>query len=239
VRLHQPYQFFTAGDIEWKLGKAPSHLANRFEVLEHFRHCLDVIKQRCELHTMFESAYEYHEEASDEQGAPMACIHVTDAQGQQITVSTKRFVKALGFNAWPHKPLAVSSDQVHSTTPESWDYMGEAMAADQNPIYIIGGGKTGVDAAYHAAKRYPGRDIHLIAGSGTSFFNREATFPTGAKRYTGGTSLLGTMADVALHYDGENEKDVYEYFVERHGLAFEGIETNGFWAIITGGKACH
>ncbi|MEM6430682.1 MAG: NAD(P)-binding protein [Deinococcota bacterium] len=226
VRLHQPYQSFTAGDIEWKLGKDPAHLANRFEVLEHLRHCLEVIRQRCELHTMFGSAYERHEEAVDEQGAPMARVYV-NAHGQRVELSTKRFIKALGFNAQPHKPLAVSTDKVRSITPESWDYLGEAMTADQKPIYIIGGGKTGADAAYHAAKRYPGRAIHMISGSGNSFFNRDKIFPTGAKRYVSGTSIIGTIIDLALHYDGINEREVYEYSVERYGLAFEGIETSG------------
>ncbi|MEM7735563.1 MAG: NAD(P)-binding protein [Deinococcota bacterium] len=225
VHLHQPYQSFTAGNIEWKLGKNPSHLANRFEVLEHLRHCLEVISQRCELHTMFAADYEGHEEAFDEQGSPMARVHV-NVRGHQFEVSTKRFIKAIGFNAQPQEPLALSSDQVRSVTPESWEYMGESMNADSKPIYVVGGGKTGVDAAYEAAKRYPGRAIHLIAGSGVSFFNRATTFTTGIKRYTSGTSLLGTIIDLALRYDGQNEQDVYEHFVKRHGLAFEGIETN-------------
>lgn len=227
VRLHQPYQFFTVGDIKWQLGKEPSHLASRFEVLEHFRHCLDIIAQRCNLHVMFGTSYERHEEAVDKDGTAMARVQVTDESGRRVKISSKRFVKALGFNAWFHEPLEVSSKQVHSVTPESWDFMGEKMSKDAQSIYIIGGGKTGADAAYQAAKRYPGRDIHMIAGGGTSFFNRDKAFPTGTQRYTGGTPIFSVMTDLALRYGGENEQEVYDYFTEQYGLTFEGIETNG------------
>lgn len=47
VRLHQPHGLFTAGNIKWTLGRERSYLATKPEVLDHFDHCLDVIKQRC------------------------------------------------------------------------------------------------------------------------------------------------------------------------------------------------
>jgi cation diffusion facilitator CzcD-associated flavoprotein CzcO len=46
VRLHQPHGAFTAGNIKWTLGHDRSHLATKGEVLDHFEHCLNVIKQR-------------------------------------------------------------------------------------------------------------------------------------------------------------------------------------------------
>jgi cation diffusion facilitator CzcD-associated flavoprotein CzcO len=44
VRLHQPHPMFTAGNIEWTLGRDRSYLATKGEVLDHFQHCLNVIK---------------------------------------------------------------------------------------------------------------------------------------------------------------------------------------------------
>src|SRR6516165_6121394 len=46
VRLHQPHPMFTAGNIEWTLGKDRSYLATKGEVLDHFQHCVDVIRER-------------------------------------------------------------------------------------------------------------------------------------------------------------------------------------------------
>ena len=37
VRLHQPHGMFTAGNIEWTLGREPSYLATKAEVLDHLR----------------------------------------------------------------------------------------------------------------------------------------------------------------------------------------------------------
>src|SRR6266404_2317806 len=52
VRLHQPHPMFTAGNIEWTLGKDRSYLATKDEVLDHFEHCLNVIRQRVEVHEL-------------------------------------------------------------------------------------------------------------------------------------------------------------------------------------------
>ena len=63
VRLHQPHPFFTAGDIKWTLGAKPSHLATKDEVLDHFEHCLDVVKERVQLTTYFGAEFESHHES--------------------------------------------------------------------------------------------------------------------------------------------------------------------------------
>ena len=46
VRLHQPHPFFTAADIKWTLDADRSYLATKDEVLDHFSHCVDVVKGR-------------------------------------------------------------------------------------------------------------------------------------------------------------------------------------------------
>ena len=42
---HQPHLMFTAGNVKWTLGRDRSYLATKGEVLDHFEHCLNVIKQ--------------------------------------------------------------------------------------------------------------------------------------------------------------------------------------------------
>src|SRR3954451_16958316 len=51
VRLHQPHAFFTVGDIRWPQRLRREHLATKTEVLEHLRHCLDVVAGRTRLDT--------------------------------------------------------------------------------------------------------------------------------------------------------------------------------------------
>jgi hypothetical protein len=44
--IDSSHPMFTAGNIEWTPGKHRSYLATKSEVLDHFEHCLRVIKQR-------------------------------------------------------------------------------------------------------------------------------------------------------------------------------------------------
>ena len=62
VRLHQPYQLFTAGNIKWTLGKERSYLATKPEILDHLQHCLDVISRRMDVDERFGWDYVSHEE---------------------------------------------------------------------------------------------------------------------------------------------------------------------------------
>jgi hypothetical protein len=224
VRLHQPYELFTVGDIPWKLGKDRSHLADRFEVLEHFRYCRDLMADRVDLEERYGHAYVGHREVVDPEIGAFAEVSLTTPDGAPLTVRTKRFVLAIGLNAPRATPLVLSSDRVRSATPESWGFLGEEMAADDAPIYVIGGGKTGTDAVYHAAKRYPGRRIVLLAGGGTAFFNRDRSFPNGLRRYVGGERVLGILAEIATRCDGDNQTEVFEWFVDRYGLTLDGID---------------
>lgn len=220
VRLHQPYSFFTVGDIPWELGREPSHLADRFEVLEHMRHCFKLTRERVDLHEWYGCSYLEHREELSEQG-PLAVITATAADGERLEVRAHRFIKALGFNAWPDQPLSFASDQVRSITPESWDFFGPEMSADDAPIYIIGGGKTGVDAAYHAVKRYPGRKVVMMCASGTSFLNRDMLFPAEPEGKFKSPMMFDVMSDLANMFDGNNEDEVYDYFVKTYGMEFE------------------
>ena len=64
VRLHQPHPMFTAGNIKWILGRDRAYLASKSEVLDHFAHCLDVIKQRVRVDEFFGWEVESHAEAT-------------------------------------------------------------------------------------------------------------------------------------------------------------------------------
>src|SRR5271163_5259951 len=140
VRLHQPHPMFTAGNIEWTLGRDRAYLATKGEVLDHFEHCLDVIKQRVQVDELFGWAMEY-----DEQTDGIVRITCRSSDGQVLVIEAKRLIKAYGFRVIPLDPLEVSSQRVQSVSPDFCDVRTDGMRDSDTPVWIIGGGKTAMD----------------------------------------------------------------------------------------------
>jgi cation diffusion facilitator CzcD-associated flavoprotein CzcO len=174
VRLHQPHSMFTAGNIEWTLRQDRSYLATKGEVLDHFEHCLNVIKQRVRVDELFGWAMETCEETSGK-------VRVTcrSSTGRVLVVEAKRLIKAYGFGVVPNDPLEISSERVVSVSPDFCDMRQGEMAETDTPVWIIGGGKTAMDTAHALITEYPGREVNLVAGSGTYFTNRDRVLPVG------------------------------------------------------------
>jgi hypothetical protein len=107
VRLHQPHPMFTAGNIEWTLCRDRSYLATKGEVLDHFQHCLDVIKQRVRVDEFFGWEVESHDESDG-----IVRISCRSSEGKRVVVEAKRFIKAYGFQAKPNEPLETSSARI-------------------------------------------------------------------------------------------------------------------------------
>ena len=99
VRLHQPHPMFTAGNIEWTLGQDRSYLATKGEVLDHFEHCLDVMKQRVQVNALFGWALESHDEADG-----IVRITCRSSDGQRLVIEAKRLIKAYGVRVVPNEP---------------------------------------------------------------------------------------------------------------------------------------
>src|ERR1043165_4551286 len=88
VRLHQPHPMFTAGNIKWTIGRERSYLATKSEVLDHFQHCLDVIKQQVSVEEFL--GYEL---LSDEEVDGIVRITCRSADGKPLIVESKRLIK--------------------------------------------------------------------------------------------------------------------------------------------------
>ncbi len=213
VRLHQPHGNFTAGNVKWTLGAAPSHLATKTEVLSHLQHCLDIARKRVDLEEQFGWEYVSHEEVD-------GLVHVTfrAADGRIEQVRTKRLIKAFGHQVTTNPPLELSSNQVRSTTPELLDVQSAAIREDDAPFWIIGSGKTAMDTAYLLINEFPGREVNLVAGPGTFFARRDTFFPTGARRWWAGTPINTMSRQVAQRFDGTNEDEVREWFRPTYGI---------------------
>jgi thioredoxin reductase len=211
VRLHQPHPMFTAGDIEWKLGADRSYLATKDEVLDHFTHCLNVIKERVRVDELFGATMESATEAD-------GTIRVTcrSADGRVHVVEAKRLIKAHGVGVTPNDPLEVSSRRVESVSPDYCDVRFGDIRNSKAPVWIIGGGKTGMDTAHALITACPGREVNLVAGRGTFFTSRDRMFPVGAKRWWAGTHFATMAEQLGRRYDGTNEVEVRAWFREAY-----------------------
>jgi cation diffusion facilitator CzcD-associated flavoprotein CzcO len=225
VRLHQPHPMFTAGNIEWTLGQDRTYLATKGEVLDHFEHCLDVIRQRVQVDELFGWAVESHVEADG-----VVRITCRSADGQRRVIEAKRLIKAYGFQTKPNDPLEISSEHVLSVSPDYCDMRCGEMRASDTPVWIIGGGKTAMDTAHALITEYPGREVNLVAGSGTYFLSRDRFFPAGARRWWRGESFTNLALRMTRRFDGTNEADVGDWFRAKYGTWVTPRPPTSCWA---------
>lgn len=212
VRLHQPHGMFTAGNIKWTLGKDRSYLATKAEVLDHFEHCLNEIKRRVRVDEFFGWVMESHDETDG-----VVRIICRSADDQRLLIEAKRLIKAYGFRIAPNDPLDVSSARLLSVSPDFCDMRGDEMRASDTPVWIIGGGKTAMDTAHALITEYPGREVNLVAGSGTFFHSRDRFFPARARRWWGGELVSNLGIEVARRFDGTNETAVWNWHRATYG----------------------
>ena len=212
VRLHQPHPMFTAGNIEWTLGKDRSYLATKGEVLDHFAHCVDVIKERVQVDEHFGWNFESEEEANG-----IVRVSCRAADGRILVVEAKRLIKAYGVAVMPNEPLDISSERVHSVSPDYCDVRAGDIRESDAPVWIIGGGKTAMDTAHALITAYPGRQVNLVAGRGTFFSSRDNLFPSGARRWRKGTPLGTVATQIGRRFDGTNESEVQDWFRATYG----------------------
>ena len=199
VRLHQPHPMFTAGNIEWTLGRDRAHLATKREVLDHFRHCVDVIAERVQVDEYFGWDFKSEEEVNE-----MVRVTCRAADGRVLVVKAKQLIKAYGLAVTPNEPLEISSKRVHSVSPDYCDVRAGDIRASAAPVWIIGGGKTAMDTAHALITACPGRQVNLVAGRGTFFSSRDNLVPSGAQRWWRGKPLSAVGAQISRRYDGTN-----------------------------------
>jgi hypothetical protein len=213
VHLHQPHPFFTAGNIEWTLDKKPEHLATKDEVLEHLRHCVEVIKRRIRVTELFGYEFENAEEVDGK-----VRITCSSAECGPMEFEADRLIKAYGQGVEKNAPLQLSSARVRSVSPDHFDLRGPEMCASDAPVWIIGGGKTGMDTAHTLISEQPGREVNLVAGPGTLFASRDRFFPSGLRRWYEGKPISSFSIEMARRFDGTNEADVMNWFRDNYGV---------------------
>jgi hypothetical protein len=116
-------------------------------------------------------------------------------------------------------PLAISSAHVHSISPDRHHVLGPEMRDSDAPVYIVGGGKTGMDTAYALLRHFPRKRVNQVIGSGTMFNSRDKLFPTGVRRIVGGCTPLAMFLDLAQRFDGTNEREVLDRLRAKYTVA--------------------
>jgi hypothetical protein len=212
VRLHQPHGMFTAGDIAWTLGRERSYLATKNEVLDHLQHCLDEIRGRVHVDEFYG-----WDMVGDEELDGRVRVTCRSADGEMLQIDAAKLVKAPGLRITPNDPLPLSSDRVRSVSPDHCDVRDGEIRESDSPVWIIGGGKTAMDTAHALITQSPGRAVHLVAGGGTFFQCRDKFFPSGAKRWYGGTLVSSLGVQASRRFDGTNEDDVWRWHRVRYG----------------------
>ena len=227
VRLHQPYRMFTAGSIRWDLDEVPSHLATRGEVLDHFQACLDRIRQRVSVDERFGVEFVSAQERDE-----TVVVDCRGPDGRPLVIEADRLVTAYGHDVHPMEPLDLTSTRVRSVSPDHGDLVA-AVSQDDAPVWVVGGGKTGMDTAYTLLTHEPAREVNLVAGSGTWFLSRDRLFPQGRKRWWGGHLNGAVWLAVARRFDGTNEAEVWEWFRSTYGVWVTPETGNSFFAYLS------
>jgi thioredoxin reductase len=215
VRLHQPHPMFTVGDLPWDWDKPREYLATGAEVQRHLASSLGPTGERVALETRFGHTVSACREVETGDG-PRAevTMHPNGTPGEVQTLRARRTIHAAGVNYRPADPLPLASERVVSVIPQ--DLRATLAAHPGVPVYVVGGGKTGMDTVLATLAQDSGRRITLLNGRGTIFMNRTKYLPVGLKRWTGGEPVSRVLRDMALSFDGENDDAVLERFRARY-----------------------
>ena len=215
VRLHQPHQMFTVGDLPWLWDRAPEYLATGVEVQSHLQSCLERLRPEVDLIEQYNTVCHHVEELATKAG-PRARVHCEDVDGTRRIFEASHAIHAAGWDIPAITPLSLSSSQVISTSPQN---LSKDDIDQTAPALVIGGGKTGMDTALALLARGEGRHVALLNGSGTVFGNRDVLFPTGVSRWWRGTMVGGLSADVVRRFDGKNAPDAFAHFSRTYAVS--------------------
>lgn len=121
VRLHQPYEQFTAGEREWSIASAKpaGHLASKQEIMCHFDDVVHSAVEEKELQLVTLFGYEYSGHNVEGGKVRLAATPLL-AGVPPVTVIADRVIKAGGFDVKIKEPLRFSTRaQIHTLSPVS------------------------------------------------------------------------------------------------------------------------
>jgi cation diffusion facilitator CzcD-associated flavoprotein CzcO len=220
VRLHQPYQMFTAGDQPWKLKRDAGYLATRREVLDHLSSIPEISGRHLQIQPLFGNTY-CSRSVRDGRVEVEAESLPNGKPTRRVRIRARRLLWATGAEIEMLPPFPISSPQVRSVAVSDPVLMTPEFLESEAPVYIIGAGKTAMDTARHVIQGSHGRarSVNLLVGGGMYFFHRDNIYPRGLQRYRRGKLVGDVFLEISQHFDGQNEVDVMAS-LERQGILF-------------------
>ncbi|MEO1476683.1 MAG: potassium transporter, partial [Pseudomonadota bacterium] len=230
VRLHQPHRMFTVGNLPWQPVRPPAYLPTGAEVNEHLRSCADRLRNRTDLTEFYRHEMVQSEETAA--GVEVTCRPVDG--GDDITIRAEKLIDASASDIPVASPFTLTSQAVTSTTPER---LKDDLATSGNaPIYVVGGGKTGIDTVGWLAEAAPERQVTLVNGKGVSFTKRESAHPQGLDRWLQGDLFVRSFRNVAMQFDGTNEIDAYDYFHDTYAISLNSSGQGHLFSYLSQGE---
>lgn len=201
VRLHQPYQQFTAGEREWAIAKVkpPTYLATKMEILSHFDDIANACIEEKNLNVIYLWNYQYNRDYKiNSDGKVEFVVHHVQPVDEDdknknnnyenikilpVRVVADRMINGSGFDVQRKQRFQFEKhirSRIHSLRPADvqtakFNSLMKYSKDFDKPIYIIGSGKTAMDTML-ALKRLGNKvasRIRCIAGRGTYFINRD------------------------------------------------------------------
>lgn len=232
VRLHQPHPLFTVASTPWNWHKPRGYLATRDEVQQHLAGCLDALLGKLDAQTRFGHRACGVREVQ-QAGAWMAevDVHPVGDPNTLQTVTADRVIHADGFDYQAPVALELSAPGVLSIPPAG---LRKTLAENPHaPVYVAGGGKTGMDTVLAVLADDPKRAVTVINGRGTYFLNRTKFFPTGIRRWIGGLLAADIFRDCAMRFDGRNADEVCGHFIATYAVNPDPRSTNFIYGIMS------
>ncbi|MDA5095142.1 hypothetical protein O2N63_13725 [Aliiroseovarius sp. KMU-50] len=231
VRLHQPHPMFTVGNMAWDLDQPRQYLARGAEVRDHLQSCLAKLKYKLRLDEFYGHVSDDIEEVASQGGHIVRTNIKPVVGGPAQTLTADRAIYAAGYAISEMQPLECSSDNVISTAPGG---LPETLADNPGaPVYVIGGGKTSMDTVMSVMADNGSHQINVINGPGTYFINRNNVFPLGMGRWSSGSLISQSFADLALKFDGTNESELNEYAFHHYGICPTGTPGQSMFGILS------
>jgi len=226
VRLHQPYQGFTAGERDWSISglKAPEHLASKTEILAHFEDIVALVVEEKALDLVMLWGYEYRGHSVEGGKVQLVAHPLMENVGADVLpvkVTAGKMINATGLDVQRKLPFVFPnvSHLVHSLSPSDvgtakWNALMRHSRDAAKPIWIIGSGKTAVDVILKLCTL--GADVRsrlrCVSGRGTWFMNRDVLQDAG--KY---------FLDMVDMFDGGNAGEVFKE-MQRKGLLHSPID---------------
>lgn len=219
VRLHAPHPHFGVNGHKWNIGP-PEMLADRQQVLHHFQSFSD---------TLDKQSFEFSPETDFIHLEDKVAMLENKHKGKLPVQVQKNVIDARGFNYTSHQQADMCEHSDGTTigrevTPND---LPEVLSnrKGETLYVIIGGGKTGMDAALWLGKhKAPTDEIMLVTGRNKAFFNRDTTFPDKDKLKYSDPSLVDQFVQMATLYDGQNGSDVLSQMIEDNMQHYVGDE---------------